>query len=62
MWARESDSAKDRVALDTMTKVGKYKVDTTKATMFGGMEDAYNYYNDDKAVADAIARWKRRSM
>lgn len=56
MWLRETDQAKDNVARFQLSELGKYKEQTTKATMLGAMEDGYNNYNNDKAVDDAIKR------
>jgi len=56
MWRRETEQAKDKVAVHEMNELGKYKVQTAKATMFGSMEDAYNNYNDDKAIDLALGR------
>jgi soluble lytic murein transglycosylase-like protein len=56
IWSREAESAKDSVAQHQMNELGKYKADTAKATMYGAMEDGYNYYNDDKSVDAAIKR------
>lgn len=56
IWNREAEQAKDKVATHQLNELGKYKVETSKATMFGSIEDAYNNYNDDKAVNSAIDR------
>lgn len=54
MWLRESDSTKDSVARHELKELGTYKVETSKAVLLSSMQDAYSYYNDDKAVAKAL--------
>ena len=56
LWQRETEAAKDKVAVHQLNELGKYKVETSKATMYGAMEDAYNNYNDDKSIEAAINR------
>lgn len=54
LWLREEEQTKDKVALHEMNQLGNYKVNTAKATLTGSMTDAYNQYNDPKAVELAI--------
>lgn len=54
LWDRESDNTKDTTARFEMNELGKYKVETAKATLAGSMTDAYNQYNDPKAINTAI--------
>lgn len=54
LWLREEDQTKDKVALHEMNQLGQYKVQTAKATLLGGVTDAYNNYNDPKAIEASI--------
>jgi hypothetical protein len=53
LWMREAEAVKDKVALHEMNQLGNYKAETAKATLLSSMSDAYNYYNDDEAIAKA---------
>jgi len=54
MWLRESDTTKDALARHELRELGVYKAETSKAVLLSSMQDAYSYYNDDKAIAKAL--------
>lgn len=54
IWLREEEATKDRVALHQMKELSTYKNENSKATLLGSIQDAYNYYNDDKALGRAV--------
>lgn len=56
LWLRETDNTKDTVARHEMAQLGKYKVETAKATLLGSVTDAYNGYNNPEAIEEAKHR------
>lgn len=54
LWLKKTESIKDAVARHEMTQLGSYAAQTAKASLLGGMQDAYNYYNDDSKIGQAI--------
>jgi hypothetical protein len=55
LWGAESESTKDKIANHELDQLGQYKADTNKGVILGSMQDAYNYYNDPKAIDKAIS-------
>lgn len=55
LWLKEEEATKDSVARHQLDELGNYKNETNKATLLNSVQDAYNYYNDDKALERAVA-------
>lgn len=54
MWDREAEQAKDQAARHELSQIGEYKAQTTKGILLSNMQDAYNNYNDPKAIQHSI--------
>lgn len=54
LWDREAEQAKDQASSHELSQMGEYQNQTVKGTLLGSMQDAYNAYNDNKAVDKAI--------
>ena len=54
MWAAEEQQTKDKVANHELDQLEAYKQNTNKGVLLQSMQDAYNYYNDPKAIDKAI--------
>lgn len=54
VWARSAEQAKDTAARHELTQSSVYRVETSKAVLAGSITDAYNAFNDEKAISKAI--------
>lgn len=59
MWFRTTEATKDKLAAHELNELGNYKTDTTKGIIFGSMQDAYNQFNDPKAIELAIDKTRK---